>query len=66
MTAAELRKAEAKYQRTIARADAIRVAAVGERNAAICAACAEIRQREVAAILGISHGRVGQIASGKV
>ncbi len=63
MTAAELRKAEARYQRAAARAEGILSAATDARNAAIRAACQSMTQRDVAAILGISHGRVGQIAS---
>ncbi len=64
MTADELRKAEAKYKRNMDRATLTIARATDERNAAIRAACVEMTQREAAAILGISHGRVGQIAAG--
>jgi DNA-directed RNA polymerase specialized sigma24 family protein len=59
VTAAELRKAEARYQRAFARSEALRQ----ERNALVLEALkAGWTQRAIAEAMGMSHGRVGQIA----
>lgn len=61
MTADELRKLQRKCDRDAERA----ILSARARNAAVHAALAEGRtQRWVAAALGVSHGRVGQIVAG--
>lgn len=62
MTPHQLTAAEARYQRDLARADQSRT----RRDDAIRAALASgMTQRDVAKLLGITHGRVGQIATSK-
>jgi hypothetical protein len=59
MTAAELRKAEARYQRAFARSEAAREA----RNAAVKAALAEgWTHARISKATGLTRSRVGQIA----
>jgi hypothetical protein len=59
MTAAELRKAEARYQRAFRRAEEAREA----RNAAVRAALdAGWTHAAIAEATGLTRGRVGQIA----
>jgi phage portal protein BeeE len=59
MTAAELRKAEARYQRAFARSEALRL----ERNALVLEALkAGWTHAAIAEATGMSRGRVGQIA----
>lgn len=61
MTAEDLRRAEARYQRAQGRADAMRE----ERNAAVRDALMQgWRQTEVARATGLSQQRVGQLAQG--
>jgi hypothetical protein len=59
VTAADLRKAEARYQRAAARAEHARY----QRNAAVRAALAEgWTHAAIAEATGLTRGRVGQIA----
>ncbi len=59
MTAAELRKAEARYQRSSRRSETEREA----RNAAVRQALAEgWTHARIAEATGMSRGRVGQLA----
>jgi hypothetical protein len=59
MTADELRKAEARYQRAFARSEAAREA----RNAAVRAALAEgWSHARISEATGLTRSRVGQIA----
>jgi hypothetical protein len=59
MTADELHKAEARYQRAFARAEALRQ----ERNNLIAAALgAGWTHAQIAAATGLSRGRIGQMA----
>jgi hypothetical protein len=58
LTATELRKAEARYQRAFARAEIAREA----RNAAVQAALAEgWTHARIAEATGLSRARIGQI-----
>jgi CRP-like cAMP-binding protein len=60
VTAAELRKAEARYQRAFARSEAARE----DRNALVRSALAEgWTHARIAEATGLTRGRVGQIAS---
>ena len=60
MTADELRKVEASYQRAAASAEELRAA----RNAAVVAALnAGMTHADIARATGLSRGRVGQLAS---
>jgi CRP-like cAMP-binding protein len=59
MTATELRKAEARYQRAVRRSEEAREA----RNAAVQAALDEgWTHARIAEATGLTRGRVGQIA----
>jgi hypothetical protein len=59
MTADELRRAEAAYQASFRRTEKLRQ----ERNAAVTRALeAGMTHAEVAAITGLSRGRIGQLA----
>jgi DNA-binding NarL/FixJ family response regulator len=59
MTAEELRKAEARYQRASARAEALRL----ERNATILEALAAgWTHATIAKTTGLTRGRIGQLA----
>jgi DNA-binding NarL/FixJ family response regulator len=59
MTAAELRKAEARYQRAVRRSEEAREV----RNAAVLAALAQgWTHARIAEETGLTRGRIGQIA----
>jgi DNA-directed RNA polymerase specialized sigma24 family protein len=59
MTTAELRKAEARYQRAFRRSEALRE----ERNALVLAALrAGWTHAQISEATGLSRGRIGQIA----
>ena len=60
MTAAELRKAELRYQAAARRAEVARA----QRNAAIATALAGgMTHTEIAKATGLTRGRVGQLAA---
>jgi hypothetical protein len=62
MTAAELRKAEARYQRAVRRSEEAREA----RNAAVQAALdAGWTHARISEATGLTRGRIGQLAQGQ-